>query len=236
VGDGTVNLSCPKCGVINEFKPVTALRPETPELAALFRSQLNQCRCGECGTVFLYDSPLLFRDDARRTLIYFVPASRVADPDAALAQMGRLFQETFGDFAENERPACRLVLRRSHFIEKVALHLGGYDDRIIEYVKYMMFQHSSGLKNRNLELLYDFSRDTGCVGVPPGDETADAPPADAIRFLAFDLATGRPEYSLDFSRHDYTEVQQFFGGTPQGQQQLDKLFPGYRVEVGALLT
>lgn len=212
-------INCPNCQASIRFQPVTALRPEDAAVDSLIAGELNRLECAECHTEFFYDIPILYRDDDEKRIIYFLPESLCPKLDDALGQLDTLFHEIFADFSESDRPTCRLVTRRAHFIEKISLLQNGYDDRLIEYVKYMLFQHSPGLEPERFELLYDFS---------------DREDGD-LKFLAFDRDNGQATYSLEFDTDDYRALEEYFLGTPEAQQQLDELYRNYYVQVSTLL-
>jgi hypothetical protein len=208
---------CPHCNAANVLEPVSVVRGDDKEaLEALFRGDLNKAECQNCEKPFLYESPLLFRDDETRRLIYFVPESMCEDRQKAIDHVTELESLVLSDLEDNERPVCRLTTDRRSLIEKIAVLRNDLDDRLIEYVKYQLFQHSDGLDHNQHQLLFDFAN--------ASDEY--------LAFLCFDRKTGKPSYALQFEIEDYAKLAEWFLG--EGAEQLDRLFPNAWVQVDEL--
>lgn len=202
-----VVVPCPHCQRLTSFEPITVLKKGMPELSLLFESRLNTCQCSECKQEFLYETPLLYRDDDAPLLIYYIPSSQLENLDQALTQMQTLRDRIFADLPDNRQPRCRLAVNHSQFIEKIAIHQSGYDDRLMEYIKYQLFQHSSGLNFIRYELLFDFSGSS----------------AETLNFIAFARETRQAEYTLEFSISDYRNMEKWFLADER-EKELDKLF------------
>lgn len=215
----SVTLACPACQGQTSLVPVTALSAGGDAVKLLFAGKLNRVLCPHCQGQFLYEAPITYRDDVNRTLIYYLPKSLIESLDDALTHLEKLYQDTFADLAEDERPDCRLAVQRQHFIEKIALHEQNYDDRVVEYIKYQLYQHSSGLDPVRFELLFDFGS---------SDD-------DNLQFLAFDRETGKVGYTLGFTHADYEDLLHYFLDDPEAEQELDRLFRGAYVQVDDLL-
>lgn len=212
-------VKCPACTAEAEFQPATVLRDETPELQALFDGTLNRVECPGCGTQFLFETPILYRDDDGRHLIYYLPRALNDNLEDALRQMDEFADVIFAEFDDAERPECRLSTQRHHFLEKIALHHHGFDDRLVEYVKYQLFEHSEGLDPIRHELLFDFG----------GHEEGQ------IKFIAFDRETGEAKYGLGFAEEDYRGLEEYFLAGPAMEAQLDGLFKGKYVHVDDIM-
>ncbi len=215
----TTTVLCPNCQAENDFDPVTLIHEGSEDLARLIDGSLNTTRCTICNTQYLFETPILYRDGANRYLVYFIPRSITDKLNEALEQMDELYKRIFDDFDEDERPVCRLATRRSSFIEKIALSREGFDDRIIEYVKYQLYQNSEGLDAIRHELLYNFGNSSDTE----------------ISFLAFDRDTGRAVYSLAFPRVDYDQLNTYFLATEKMRDELKRMFHTYHVQVDELL-
>ena len=44
-----MQLACPQCETLSELEPVTVIRPGSAEQDLLFRGEINQTSCPECG-------------------------------------------------------------------------------------------------------------------------------------------------------------------------------------------
>ena len=223
-------LTCPKCGAAQRgAKVTTVLRPEDADgLAALLKGTLNVFTCAKCGTSFRLDSPVLYRDDARRGLIYFTPGESVETLERAEKQVAELLETllaaedgaTATAAGEPTAITCRLTLTRSQFIEKIMLWRNELDDRIVEYVKCQLLNKKDGQYDPvRMELFYDFSQ----------------PDAANLTFLILDRESGQPAAGAHVPMELYTELAATFLNDAAMRAELDKLFPGYYVAVTQLL-
>lgn len=216
-------VECPRCQAPQETVVVTVLQPRTAALKELFKGALNRVTCAACGTVFVLDVPLLYRDDAARFLAYLVPTSDSEQWTDGERQMRRVTEQVFSQESGLQPPTCRLVTDRSALIEKIALHERGLDDRIVEYVKYQLF-HNPNREHRldpvRQRLLYDFSAD------PDGANLA---------FIVFDRENGRATAGAHIPMDVYREVADTFTTSLKMRDELQALFPGYYVSVERLV-
>ncbi len=211
-------IECPKCDAPQEVVPVTVLRPGDEALSALFAGQLNVVTCAHCSTAFTLNVPVLFRDDEGPCLIYFLPLEDASKWREAEEQMAELTRKVFAEEPELMAPTCRLTLRRSDFVEKIALHFRGLDDRVVEYVKYQLLHHPGGdfgLDPVRQRLLFDFSRDN--------DEN--------LAFLVFERETNEATARTHLPMETYREVAEMLLGNEALNEELDQLFPGAYVSV-----
>ena len=214
-------IECPKCGTPCEVEPVTVLRPGDSVLPDLFAGTLNMAVCAQCGARFSLTVPILFRDDEEQYLVYFLPRTGAGEWREAETEMAEVTESIFADEPDLEAPTCRLALRRSEFIEKIALHFRGLDDRVVEYVKYQLLHHPSeefGLDPFRHRLLFDFSQDE--------DEN--------LAFLVFDRETNEATARTHLPMDVYREVAEMIGGNQQLSEELDLLFPGAYVSLERL--
>ncbi len=222
--DESGTVDCPRCGTPVTATPVMILQPNSAGLRALFEGTLNRVSCPACGTAFVIDVPVIYRDDAKRFLIYF---TRVEDTELR-EEMGRQFQEVtekiFGEETGLPLPACRLVTDYSALMEKIAIHERGLDDRVIEYIKYQMFRNPN-MKDRldplRDRLLYDFSR--------RGEEE------EIVAFIVVDSKTGQPRAGAHLPIEVYRETARLFATSFDMRDALAELFPGHEVDVRSLL-
>lgn len=211
-------VDCPKCQSPVPVELVTQLKPESPELDALMRGRLNRATCPGCAHEFLCDTPVLFRDDRARYVVYYLPRSTVSTVEQAITLTTQLYDTVFAELAVPLRPECRLALTRNHFIEKIALHQQGLDDRLVEYIKYQLYEHSEGLEYAKYELLFNF-----------GDISEEQ-----LNFMAFDRSNGQVAFMLGFRNEDYEDLEESLLTSPESATQLDDLFMGTFVQVDCL--
>ena len=213
-------INCPACSQPNTIEPVSVIHEGTPELKELFAGTINKVECLSCSKNFLVEIPLIYRDDSKHYLVYCISLPRDEQLEDLIEQMDALYQMTYEELGLQDKPLCRLTISRRDFIEKIAIHQHGYDDRLIEYIKYQLFGHSKrGLDSSTMELLFDFTNSND----------------DHLSFFAFDLNTGKPIYSLEFSSQDYRNLVNYFLSTEEMEKKLNQLFKKHYVHVGNLL-
>lgn len=211
---------CPSCDARQAVEPVNVITPASPELQALFKGDLNRIVCDECGTEFRLPTPVLYRYDEDRQLIYYVPLEKREGWYEAEQEMEKITRSIFQADDNAAVPGCRLTLTRRGFIEKIALLLAGRDDRIIEYIKYQLFQRpDSEIDPVRTELLYDFSNQD----------------PNKLAFILFDRETGQPNAATHVPAELYDELVETFLDDEEMQEELDALFSGYFVNVEKLL-
>jgi hypothetical protein len=218
-GNNSQRIMCPSCGAEIVVNPTSVIRENTAQLHDLFKGTLNKFQCTKCDGEFLYDAPIVYRDDDHRYVVYYHTSGTNDNLSEALVYMKELYDGLFRDLGDNEKPISRLTLKRKDLVEKIKIHQQGYDDRLIEYIKYQLFQHSDNLDCASQDLLFDFASSN----------------SENLAFLAFDRKTGSAHYSLEFPAEEYEKLNQDFLSTPETAKEFDKLFSGYYVHVGTLL-
>ena len=221
-GERDVRLvECPKCDGPLEVEPITVLRPGDQALQELFEGTLNVVSCEHCGVTFALRVPVLYRDDEAQYLVYNLPMESHADWREAEVQMAAVTERIFTDEPEIDEPACRLTVHRNEFIEKIALHCYGLDDRIVEYVKYQLLNHPSedfGLDPMRHQLFFDFSQED--------DEN--------LGFLVFDRETDQATARTHLPMDAYNEIAEMLASSEKFGEELDLLFPGSYVSIERL--
>ena len=218
-GDPQV-VQCPACSKETFCRIVSTITQGTRELKALFTGELNKANCMSCSIEFLVEIPLIYRDNIRRFLVYYSPQTSDDSLPNVVDIMEELYRQLFQGLPQKDKPDCRLTLARRDFIEKIAIHQHGYDDRLIEYIKYQLFQHSKkGLDPNRMDLLFDFSN---------SDD-------EQLSFISFDRKTGKPVYSLNFLLTDYYHLEDYFLKKSEMEVRLNQLFRKYHVHVSSLL-
>ncbi len=216
----TLATCCPRCEVETSFAPVTVLTDQqSDDLKSLFAGRLNTVHCESCETDFLYETPILYRDDAGRWMVYYLPTTIIERLDDAVVHVEEIYDMVFNDCDQEERPGCRLVTKRNALIEKIAIHQRQLDDRIIEYIKYQLYQNCDDLDTIRHELLLDFGNTTD----------------SQLMFLAFDRDTGKPTYSMAFPAEDYESLSTYFLSTEKMQLELERMFRRYLIQVDDLI-
>ena len=151
-------VECPNCGFDIETDITTTIRPNDQSLTNLFNGELNNVICNQCAKEFLFETPLVFKSENDDYIIYYNPEIAQSEWLTAEDHMQKALDASLENLDPEDRPECRLTLTRNEFIEKIALCLADLDDKLIEYLKFHIYQQESGYNPETQSLLYDFSR------------------------------------------------------------------------------
>ena len=216
-------VACPHCGASRNVAVTTVLRPGDENLTLLFRGQLNRVVCSDCDEPFVLAVPLLYRDDEESFLVYQWPREENLDWSEMETHMASLAKRIFTEFGEGlAPPTCRLVTDRGAFIEKIALHQFGFDDRIVEYIKYQLFNNPNEehrIDSVRSFLRFDFSNTN----------------EEILAFLVIDRETGAAGAGAHLPMEIYRELAQACEPDSAMDEELNALFPGYFVSVDRLM-
>ena len=215
-----ISLKCPTCSAASKVFVHDVISPDHPTLPTLFAGRLNVLKCAFCDATFRYESPLLYKDDARRHLIYYLPADQVESLQEALEKVAAVREAALAGTTPEERPTFRLVLNPRDLLEKIMLLQQSLDDRVIEFVKNQLYDHSDGVDRDRHDLLFDFNEPTDT----------------RLHFLAFCRETGDASFTLSFLREAYEELADYYLKAPELVERLEAMFPDNFVHVSALRT
>lgn len=214
------NIPCPKCAASLQVPVIRVLQPESPALKQLLNGTLNCPKCTQCGTVFQVQVEQLIYKDPELAFILVQAALPEENRMESLEQEVDCLA-TEAAYRENlERPTVRLVFSREDFLEKIFLQQRGYDDRLVEYAKFQLFQNTGGasLQPAQQRLLYDFSNST----------------AEKMQFIVFDRESGKPSAAVHLPMADFQALVEEFEGDEHLQQELERIFPTCYVHVDRL--
>jgi hypothetical protein len=214
------NISCPSCGLQQEVELYEAVNVATePQLKdALMQNQLNRVQCPDCGSIFRVDMPLLYSDPQKNILIHWMPESGgmtreqiLEEFDQTLDQINEIMP---GDVAV---PSVRLVLSRVELVELIYLIEGGYNQRVVEYVKYSIY-------TRNLETV-DPQRYRLLLNVEDSTE-------EELCFVVQDVESKELGKILRYGRAAYTSMCELHDENPE---EFLEMFPGPSISARHLL-
>lgn len=212
-----LTVQCPSCGQSVSTEVVYIIEPESPELELLMTGQINLATCEACNTAFLMQTPLLYRDDEDRFIAYYMPVEDDEKQEEAVEEINKITDIVFDN---DIQPTCRLTFSHRGFIEKIMIQDHGLDDRLIEYMKYQLFNRpDQKIDPVRFEMLYDFSR----------------PETDIVAFVLFDRETGEPSAAAHLPLDTYDELSATFLANESTREELEKLFPGPVVAVDRVL-
>jgi hypothetical protein len=111
-----------------------------------------------------------------------------------------------------------LVLTRAELVERIFLIEAGFDERVIEYIKYMVFSNNASRLDPTAKRLLFNAQDST---------------AETLCFVVQDIATRKLEGVLQYDRAAAKELEAMFAGNPS--QPLSELFPGPIVSARRLM-
>ena len=206
-------IACPLCGREQEVELWDSINVDSePELReALLLHRVNRVECAGCGKGFRIDKPLVYRDREQDIFVHFDPLTG----GRTLADVEKSFREAMAELnrllpPDVPPPEAHLVVEWPELIERVFLLEEGLDARLVEHIKYMMFQQNEKkLPAGQKGLLFDAQDSTD----------------DQLCFVVQDRATRKLEAVLNFSRADYEALVNVFDSDDQ-LALLEEQFPG----------
>ncbi len=206
-------IACPFCGQVQdvELRDVLDIDEDPGLREQLLTNRINRVDCAGCGKGFRIDKPVVYRHRGQDILIH-------CDPLVG----GRTLADIEDTFAEGLRelnrllppdvipPEVHLVVEWAELVERIFLLEEGLDARLIEHIKYMMFQQNPDkLPAARKNLLFNAQDST----------------ADQLCFVVQDRGTKKLEALLNFARADYEVLVNVFDSGEQ-MALLEEQFPG----------
>jgi hypothetical protein len=214
-------ILCPKCGHQMEVALYDAINVGVdPDLRdILMENQLNAVNCEACQFLFRIDKPLLYNDPSRNLMIYWFPTSEEMHDKGELT-----FQETVTQMSsmipdDLGMPKIHLVFSRTELVERIFLREAGLEERVIEYVKYMIYMKNvENVNPAEKALLFNAEDST--------DET--------LVFVVQNIETRKLESIIEYSRQAYQGICEMFDQDEQTATLLE-IFPGPYISARSLL-
>ena len=136
------DITCPSCGAMQVVELYEAVNVESdPELkTALMQNCLNRVECGDCDSSFRVDLPLLYSDPAHNVLIHWMPETEEASRETILDEFDQTLDQINEIVPDDVSvPQVRLVLSRVELVELIYMMEAGFNQRVVEYVKYSIY-------------------------------------------------------------------------------------------------
>jgi hypothetical protein len=192
----------------------------SPELKKkLMANRINTVTCKQCALTFWVDKSLLYHDPSRRFMIYQIPMGENAVEDGE-----RQFMESLGRLSglmpkDVRAPDVSLVFSRTELVERIFLRDAGLNERIIEYIKYLIYTRNAGkVDPAKKVLLFDVEDST----------------PEALCFVVQDAKSKKLESVLHFDRKTYAVLCEMFDKDDQTPTLLE-LFQGPYISARRLL-
>lgn len=205
-------IRCPKCKAELEAELYDSINvTDAPALRdQLMANELNAVECIHCGFKFRVDKRLLYNDPERRVMVFWFPGNEEeyrTNKEEFMASMEALNTVLPDEF---ESPAVHLVFSRTELVERIFLLEAELNERVIEYIKYMMY-------SRNMEKV-DPKKKTILFNAEDSNE-------EALCFVVQDVETMQLEGMLQFDRSAYEGMMEMFDNDEKTAH-LMELFPG----------
>ena len=209
----THEIACPLCGREQKVELWDSIAvDEDPELRErLVSGRVNRVECAGCQKSFRIDKPLVYHDREQGIFIHFEPLIGGRTLEEAAKGFQAALKELEGLLPGDLPPLeIHLVVEWSELVERIFLLEEGLDARLVEHVKYMLFQQNPGkLPAEKKNLLFDAQDST----------------AEQLCFVVQDRATKKLESVLNFSRTDYEALVNVFDSGDQLALLMEQ-FPG----------
>lgn len=213
-------IGCPRCS--NQFEvelwDAISVSDHSNAREDVMQNRLNRVVCPTCELSFRIDKPLLYIDPGRGFAVWWVPDG-TREPERIYAEF-RLLEAQIEQHTGGVPLRLLLAFDRRELVERIFIAEAGLDERLVEYVKYLVL-------SRNPRHLDPTRHRLRFAGSPSNEDNAD------VDFVVEDTTTGRLEGVLRYSRNAFSQVEQMFGRSPA--EALAELFPTPRPDATELL-
>ncbi|MBN2161747.1 MAG: CpXC domain-containing protein [Pontiellaceae bacterium] len=214
------NISCPACGAgqfVDLYEAVNVA--DDPQLKnALMQNCLNRVECADCGASFRVDMPLLYTDPKYNMMIHWMPESVEMPRDQIQEEFDRTLEQINEIVPDDVSvPNVRLVLSRVELVELIYMLEAGYNQRVVEYVKYSIY-------TRNMEKV-DPARHRLLLNV---EDSTD----EELCFVTQDTINHELGGILRYGRPAYQSMCELYDESPD---EFVEMFPGPCISARYLL-
>ena len=193
---------------------------EDPSLRdQLMENRINAVTCQSCGFEFRVDKPLLYNDPSQNIMIYWIPTTR-DQHDKGVADFRRTMTQMTSAMPQGvDLPQLHLVFTRTELVERIFLHEAGLNERIVEYIKYLIYvKNIDKVSPEDKALLFN------------AEDSND----DSLCFVVQDGGSHQLESVFEYSRKAYDGICEMFDQDDQTATLLE-LFPGPHLSARSLL-
>lgn len=203
------NIKCPECGstqTVELFDRVNvAQRPDLRQ--AILENNFNMVDCQGCDSSFRVEMPLLYEDLNKGIIIHWIPPSKRSRDDL-LDEFEKAADSLREQAPEGaEIPRLQLVFSRVELVERIFLLEEKLDERVVEYIKYVLYARNPEKIPAAQKLLL----------LNTNDSTDEE-----LCFLVMDFASGEFEDIVRYKRAWYNKQVERFN---QNDSELYDLFP-----------
>jgi len=200
-------VTCPICNKENDFTLWQSVNTEyNPEMKAkVLNGQVFCFTCPECGKRSGVEFSLLYHDMEKKLMIqYAADEETVKETCKSLDEIKK--QEATLENPESKEYTYRIVLSKQKLSEKICLLEKGFDDRIVELMKMIVYSQlvkNSPELNINDFFFYAKEGDKYCFAISMEGEEWGEIPFDQelynyVKDNIFDEAKAKDDYIVDF--------------------------------------
>lgn len=215
------NIVCPRCHHPMDVELYESINvKQEPDLKQqLLVNQINSVKCTECELQFRVDKPLVYSDPDHQLLIYWFP-HREDNFEVGEERFGAWLEEIGAVMPDGVRaPDVHLVFTRTELVERIFLKEAGLDERVVEYIKYVIYTKNAQRLDPLAKILLFNAQDST---------------DDELCFVVQDAATRQLEAVLKYSQEAYKALCETFGQEEKTADLLE-LFPGPYISARALM-
>ena len=217
-----MEITCPHCHAVFSREPLPAITPDSPEKKLLFSGELNKVTCPVCGKVSALDQIMTYRDASTDPayIVYYMPLPEDRETEDLEHEVDAMATDVFSQ-KDEARPVVRLVFFLPDFLEKIAIHELGYDDRLVEYAKLELFRNvkEPQLSRTQHRLLLDYSHSN----------------EKNLFFLVFDRNTQKHCNVIQVEMEEFKALMRNAQEDENVRLELEAAFPGCYVSADRLL-
>lgn len=214
-----VRISCPKCSHKQNVELYESINiDENPDLKnSLFYNSLNRIACENCEFDFRVDLPFVYLDPKNKIFIHLIPENQTNNFSEILNEFDVIIESiSFASKKETDLN-IRLVTSRSELIELIYMTESNINQRIIEYIKYEIYEkNKKKLNPENHRLLLNIE---------------DSSP-EKLMFVIQNINTKELLEILEYARSGYTSLKNLYIEDPE---EFLQMFPGPCISARYLL-
>lgn len=134
-------VKCPKCEAMHPVTVWTTIdAKQDPDLKQdILSRKINIFSCPDCGQMALMPSPLFYKDEDKKLILYFSPATTHQDRQRLFED---LKQKSSAEIKQMQGYHLRFISEYNELLEKILIFDAGLDDKVVEFLKMMILMQT----------------------------------------------------------------------------------------------